>query len=220
MEFSGIGKFINTPAKRYSSGMRVRLAFSVAAFLDPEILLIDEVLAVGDTEFQKKCIGKINDISNSGRTVLFVSHNLSAVQNLCTRGVVLDSGSIVFDGNVDGALQKYLNINSRNIKTPIAERLDREGSGEIKIQNISLTDLNENNIAQVLSGQDIKVKVKLINSDNQKFFISINIIDEMGVCISHISSRHSEIKSYGSQRTTAVCNIGSIPLPQVLILLL
>lgn len=110
IEFSGCERYIDTPVKRYSSGMTVRLAFAVAAFLEPEILVIDEVLAVGDAEFQKKAIGKMQDISKrEGRTVLFVSHNMAAVKSLCTKGIVLENGKVVFEGKIDDALEVYQN---------------------------------------------------------------------------------------------------------------
>ena len=108
VEFSGVGCFLDTPIKRYSSGMKVRLAFAVAAHLEPDILVIDEVLAVGDTEFQKKCLGAMASFGESGRTVLFVSHNLAAVQSLCNRGIVLQKGEMRFDGSVDAALDHYM----------------------------------------------------------------------------------------------------------------
>ena len=109
VEFAGVERYIDTPVKRYSSGMTVRLGFAVSAFLEPEILVVDEVLAVGDAEFQKKAIGKMQDVSRGdGRTVLFVSHNLGAIKNLCERGVVLNNGELVFDGNVDEAVDYYL----------------------------------------------------------------------------------------------------------------
>ncbi|MEJ5376955.1 MAG: ABC transporter ATP-binding protein [bacterium] len=107
--FAEIEKFIDTPVKRYSSGMYVRLAFAVAAHLEPEILLVDEVLAVGDAAFQKKCLGKMGDVAKEGRTVLFVSHNMSAVQHLCERGLVLENGKLVFSGAGSEAVEKYLN---------------------------------------------------------------------------------------------------------------
>lgn len=108
IEFSGCERYIDTPVKRYSSGMTVRLAFAVAAFLEPEILVVDEVLAVGDAEFQKKAIGKMQDISRGqGRTVLFVSHNMAAVKQLCTRGIVLEHGKVIFEGGVNEAISKY-----------------------------------------------------------------------------------------------------------------
>lgn len=108
IEFSGCERYIDTPTKRYSSGMTVRLAFAVAAFLEPEILVVDEVLAVGDAEFQKKAIGKMQDISREGgRTVLFVSHNMAAVKSLCTRGIVMENGMVVFDGGMTEAVSRY-----------------------------------------------------------------------------------------------------------------
>ena len=112
--FSEIEQFLDTPVKRYSSGMYVRLAFSVAAHLDPEILVVDEVLAVGDVAFQKKCIGKMSDVSRSGRTVLFVSHNMAVVQNLCSSGMVLDHGRITYRGPVRDAISNYLNVVMHN----------------------------------------------------------------------------------------------------------
>ena len=112
IEFSGCERYIDTPVKRYSSGMTVRLAFAVAAFLEPEILIIDEVLAVGDAEFQKKAIGKMQDISKQGgRTVLFVSHNMAAVKSLCTRGIVLEHGRVVFEGGIQDSISRYYNSN-------------------------------------------------------------------------------------------------------------
>ena len=109
VKFSGVEKFLDTPVKRYSSGMQVRLAFSVAANLEPEILLVDEVLAVGDAEFQKKCLGKMKEVSEGGRTVLFVSHNMNAIENLCTRAILLDDGNITCDGNEPrNIISKYL----------------------------------------------------------------------------------------------------------------
>lgn len=108
IEFSGVERFLDTPVKRYSSGMTVRLAFAVAAHLDPEILIIDEVLAVGDVEFQRKCLGKMGDVSRSGKTVLFVSHNMGAVAELCTRAILLEKGELVFKGSTTDVIQRYL----------------------------------------------------------------------------------------------------------------
>ena len=117
VEFSGVEKFIDTPVKRYSSGMYVRLAFAVAAYLEPEILIVDEVLAVGDAEFQKKCLGKMHDVSaKEGRTVIFVSHNMGAVKSLCTSSILLERGMIKNTGNTDSIIAEYLNINSGSIE--------------------------------------------------------------------------------------------------------
>ena len=113
VDFSGVEKFIDTPLKHYSSGMQLRLAFAVAAFLENEILIIDEVLAVGDSEFQKKCMGKMKDVANSGRTVLFVSHHLGSVKNLCNKGVVLNHGQQLFEGNTIDAISFYQTLHTR-----------------------------------------------------------------------------------------------------------
>src|SRR5690606_20853101 len=107
VDFSGVERYIDTPVKRYSSGMYVRLAFAVAAHLDPEILIVDEVLAVGDLEFQKKCLGKMQDVGQSGRTVLFVSHNMAIVRSLCTRAILLESGGIAHDGPAFETVEHY-----------------------------------------------------------------------------------------------------------------
>jgi lipopolysaccharide transport system ATP-binding protein len=115
VDFSGVERYIDTPVKRYSSGMYVRLAFAVAAYLEPEILIVDEVLAVGDAEFQKKCIGKMHDVSEKqGRTVLFVSHNMQAVQNLCTRAIMLQNGTVFDTGNPGIVINRYLSKVAKN----------------------------------------------------------------------------------------------------------
>lgn len=116
IDFSGVEKFIDTPVKRYSSGMYVRLAFAVAAHLDPEILVVDEVLAVGDADFQKKCLGKMGDVSKKeGRTVLFVSHNMAAVRQLCTRGILLEKGGIKFSGAIEDVVEHYISLSDADL---------------------------------------------------------------------------------------------------------
>lgn len=138
VEFSGIRKFLDTPIKRYSSGMFVRLAFAVAAHLEPEILLIDEVLAVGDAEFQKKCLGKMDDITKkSGRTILFVSHNMAAIQSLCKRCILLDKGRIKMIGEVREVVEKYLSTSSVGSSEKRLDQLRQEGQ-EIKVLSIKL----------------------------------------------------------------------------------
>ncbi|HEX4085256.1 MAG TPA: ABC transporter ATP-binding protein [Chthoniobacteraceae bacterium] len=129
VDFAGVEKFLDTPVKRYSSGMYVRLAFAVAAHLNPEILIVDEVLAVGDAEFQKKCLGKMKDVAKGGRTVLFVSHNMAAVQNLCTRGIMLRSGQILVSGDVDEVVSAYLSegISSMDGRVDLSDHPARAG---------------------------------------------------------------------------------------------
>lgn len=158
VEFSGCQRYIDTPVKRYSSGMRVRLAFAVAAFLEPDILVVDEVLAVGDAEFQKKAIGKMQDISKGdGRTVLFVSHNMAAVQDLCSRAIVLENGKTVFNGLVEEATSMYLNT-----KKASSGFLDFKNDKEICKAAFSRFEiLNEDNkiSPSFLSGKVMKFKI-------------------------------------------------------------
>jgi len=118
VEFSGVKQFIDTPVKHYSSGMYVRLAFAVAAHLEPEILIIDEVLAVGDAEFQKKCLGKMEDVAKEGRTVIFVSHDLGAITKLCSKGILMKSGLIHLNGNIQHTITKYLDSNKSSVYIP------------------------------------------------------------------------------------------------------
>lgn len=135
--FSGVEKFIDTPVKRYSSGMYVRLAFAVAAHLEPEILIVDEVLAVGDAAFQRKCLGKMGEVARSGRTVVFVSHNMAAMQNLCDSCVVLKKGQIAFGpGPVEDGVADYLTRSRESISEALSNRKDRMGHGNIRVTNI------------------------------------------------------------------------------------
>uniref|UniRef100_B8HRA6 ABC transporter related n=1 Tax=Cyanothece sp. (strain PCC 7425 / ATCC 29141) TaxID=395961 RepID=B8HRA6_CYAP4 len=136
--FAEVEQFLDTPVKRYSSGMYVRLAFAVAAHLEPEILLIDEVLAVGDVQFQKKCIGKMGEISTQGRTIIFVSHNMSVLQTLCQRGILLSDKTIKIDANVSNAVQQYLHTLEQATAQSLLERQDRSGKGETRLSQIQL----------------------------------------------------------------------------------
>ena len=160
LEFSGIEKFIETPVKRYSSGMKVRLAFAVAAHLDPEILIIDEVLAVGDAEFQKKCLGKIQDVADKeGRTVLFVSHDLAAIKNLCTRAILLQHGQIVYEGKPTDVVEYYLK-NAKSIES--ANELNiahRSGSGEFIVTGIEFLNEKMEPVAVLESGMDVNIRI-------------------------------------------------------------
>ena len=156
IDFSGCERYIDTPVKRYSSGMTVRLAFAVAAFLEPEILVIDEVLAVGDAEFQKKAIGKMQDISRGeGRTVLFVSHNMAAVQDLCTRAIMLENGKITQEGSVNKVVNYYLSSNN-TLKSKL--EFSVINSEKTKIESFELSDHNNKSTPRFLSGQSIFFK--------------------------------------------------------------
>ncbi len=137
-DFAGVGPFLDTPVKRYSSGMRMRLAFSVAAHREPEILIVDEVLAVGDAAFQSRCLGKMSEVAGHGRTVLFVSHNLAALKALCTRGIWIEGGSIAATGEVAPVVEAYLATNRSRTQLPLAARRDRGGNGALRFTALEL----------------------------------------------------------------------------------
>jgi lipopolysaccharide transport system ATP-binding protein len=160
VNFSGIEKYIDTPVKRYSSGMMVRLGFAVAAHLEPEILIVDEVLAVGDAEFQKKCLGKMKDVSGEGRTILFVSHNMAAMQNLCKTCVWLNRGELKEVGETKHIISNYLNVVSQNAHKDLKDRLDRKGNGLIKIVEVIFKNNQGEQINSFYSGQDAYIVFK------------------------------------------------------------
>lgn len=167
VDFSGIEKFIDTPVKRYSSGMWVRLGFAVAAHLEPEILLVDEVLAVGDVAFQKKCLGKMEAVSKEGRTVLFVSHNMAAIQGLCSKCYLLDNGRLVTEGSPREVIEKYLSNLLQVVPISLSNRADRKGSGKIKFIEVSIVDAKGQPIDYALSGQDIAIAISYRSQDGK-----------------------------------------------------
>lgn len=195
VEFAEMSKFIDTPVKRYSSGMTVRLAFAVAAHLEPEILVVDEVLAVGDAAFQKKCLGKMKDIAGHGRTVLFVSHNLPAVENLCTRGVVLSSGCVDYIGSTKAALEHYLGLTDRLTTVNLEDRTDRDGNGLMKFSCIEFIDENGVVSSRLVNGKECRIRLYIIRyrdaPENAQVAVGIN--DSMGrrvvVLDSHLSGK-------------------------------
>ena len=154
IDFSGIGEFIDTPVKRYSSGMYVRLAFSVAAHLEPEILIVDEVLAVGDAGFQRKYLGKMEQVSRGGRTVLIVSHNLPIIENLCQRVLLLSKGQVALLGDAKTIVEAYAGMTSDLSHTPIHERTDRQGKGEVITTGIETLDGNRRPLLSAICGRD------------------------------------------------------------------
>ena len=182
VDFSGCERYLDTPVKRYSSGMTVRLGFAIAAHLEPEILVVDEVLAVGDAEFQKKAIGKMQDVSRGeGRTVLFVSHNMGAVKNLCKRGIVLNQGQVAFDGKVDEAIFQYQNKDSilfqkECILTPEMHLFKDSFSQELEITKVSL--LNPTNIIASNEPIQIKLSIKINSRQHKECQYTTYIIDE------------------------------------------
>lgn len=138
VEFAGVGRFLEMPVKRFSSGMYVRLAFSIAAHMNPEVLLVDEVLSVGDQAFQEKCLGRLSEVTNTGRTVLFVSHNLASLASLCTRGILIEGGEVVMDGDIDSVINTYLSRRRRASGGELAG-LPRDGTGEVRFREVAIT---------------------------------------------------------------------------------
>jgi lipopolysaccharide transport system ATP-binding protein len=162
VDFSGVEKFIDTPVKRYSSGMQVRLAFAVAAHLEPKILLVDEVLAVGDIEFQKKCLGKMEDVAKGGRTVIFVSHNMAAVKNLCQRGMVLLAGHKQFEGTIDKAIALYVQqFQDDHNNQHLEETIARTGSGDVRFVGFYVESAGGKKIDTVFSGESCTLVFEL-----------------------------------------------------------
>jgi len=159
--FAGTERFVDTPVKYYSSGMYLRLAFSVAAHLETDVVLVDEVLAVGDAEFQKKCLGKMGEVAGEGRTVLLVSHQMNAIQGLCQRVVVLDQGRIVHAGPTDSAVQYYLSSYRREVEQiPLAARSDRRGSGALRFESASFRDpATRQPLPLLLAGQPVLIEL-------------------------------------------------------------
>ena len=187
VEFSGIEKFLDTPVKRYSSGMTVRLAFAVAAHLDPEILIVDEVLAVGDAEFQKKCLGKMESISKAeGKTVLFVSHNMGAVNNLCSRAIVMNQGLLAFDGNVNEAINFYSTFITKKTQLGYAERSNL--AKDCYIKSVRLVD-EEFKVKSVFKYNDRLGVIVTLNRINFKFCFTLLIKNRFGDSVYHIRSQ-------------------------------
>jgi lipopolysaccharide transport system ATP-binding protein len=161
IDFSGVERYIDTPVKRYSSGMYVRLAFAVAAHLECEILIVDEVLAVGDAEFQKKCMAKMGEVSKGeGRTVLFVSHNMGAVKNLCVKGIYLKNGNLIFKGTAEETITTYLSDTPVQLNKNIIDRTDRIGNKNIIITDIIFKNKNNVAITEVMAGDYLKIEFK------------------------------------------------------------
>ncbi len=182
--FSGIEKFLATPVKRYSSGMYVRLAFSVAAHLETEILAIDEVLAVGDAEFQRRSLAKMRDAAKHGRTVLYVSHQLQTVQALCSSAILLDRGKLVYSGTVDGTLEAYRN-SFESFALAQSNPKNRPGTGAVRLSSVSMDD------EFLKSSDDIVVSFEAPRAKNLigSYFVSAHINNDQGTIVAQCDSR-------------------------------
>jgi lipopolysaccharide transport system ATP-binding protein len=216
VDFAEVERFIDTPVKRYSSGMYLRLAFAVAAHLEPEVLIVDEVLSVGDLSFQEKCLGRMERVAGEGRTVIFVSHNLTAVSKLCNRAMLLDHGAKVTEGATDAVIESYIRSVSRQAGVSLDERHDREGDGRLRFRDISFASAGEvSDIA--VTGRDFEVRLAYETAEGRpvgdaNFAVAIYTL--LGTLILHCQSEVSgstfrELPPSGTVR----CVIPRCPLP-------
>ncbi|MEP7337854.1 MAG: ABC transporter ATP-binding protein [Acidobacteriota bacterium] len=189
--FAEIEQFIDTPVKRYSSGMYVRLAFAVAAHLEPEILLVDEVLAVGDAAFQKKCLGKLGEVSKAGRTILFVSHNTAALLGLCSRGLLFERGKLTADGEIESVVHSYLKSLRANALNDLSSFSNREGKGRVRITSVAFEDELGHRIENGISGQPLVIKLNYRATETKPLpncRASIAFYDNLGQTLFNCSS--------------------------------
>ena len=195
VEFSEVEKFLDTPVKRYSSGMYVRLAFSVAAHLDPEILIVDEVLAVGDAQFQKKCLGKMEDVSKGGRTILFVSHNMEAVQRLCNYGLLMNKGQLIHSGSMEETIKQYLENRSGDAMNFDLTPHPCEVKDVVKAQSLRVLSDDAQSTAELVIGQAYTLEVEFeVLRPIEKFVAAIGISTLLGQPIRTTWSVPADIK--------------------------
>jgi lipopolysaccharide transport system ATP-binding protein len=213
--FSGVERHIDTTVKHYSSGMQLRLAFAVSAHLDPEILIVDEVLAVGDAEFQRKCVGKMEDVAKQGRTVLFVSHNMAAVASMCERGIVIDQGAVVCDDKIKSAISYYMRGISTEGRVALRDRKTRRGDQRIKFSELRILDNSGQCVNIVSAGDDVTIELEYDVADPAVRNVSFQIAfsDSMGrslfACLTRIVDQNFAKVPPGSK---VRCHIPGLPL--------
>lgn len=215
--FSGVEEFLDTPVKRYSSGMRVRLGFAVAAHLEPEILVVDEVLAVGDAEFQRKCLGRMNEAASEGRTVLFVSHQLEAIQTLCTRAIWLERGRVAMEGTTVDVVASYMNeilkATDNNSDKSLELRADRTGNGSIKVSSMII---NGNDGVSVHTGGKAIISLSLLSYNNKNIgktlVCKIAIKDNLDRVVTYLSNELTGNILVLNPETKVYCLIEEISL--------
>jgi lipopolysaccharide transport system ATP-binding protein len=213
VDFAEIEDFLDTPIKRYSSGMQVRLAFSVAAYLEPEILLVDEVLAVGDLAFQKKCLGKMGGIASEGRTVLFVSHNMSVIQALCRRGIFLNEGKVEVDAPIDEAIGGYLKTLEEVVTENLLERQDRDGYREYALARVSISsEDDEGHVRALATGRRARFVFKVTEA-HPRISCSFTILNNLGhPVMTFDSGTASDDDGWSSGEAEYACEIAELPL--------
>jgi lipopolysaccharide transport system ATP-binding protein len=211
--FSEVEMFLDTPIKRYSSGMYVRLAFAVAAHLRPEILIVDEVLAVGDTAFQKTCLAKIREIGAHGRTILFVSHNLGSLQHLCGRGILLRRGIVSTDLPINQAIESYLQELQMIASEPLDQRTDRNGSGEVRLRALRICMGSGTPTGILAAGRPAVFEFHL-SCAKQCIEISFTIFDDLGNPVSNFDTHRSgpQDRFHSNPTDRLFCRLDELPL--------
>ena len=202
IDFSGVERYIDTPVKRYSSGMYVRLAFAVAAHLESEILIIDEVLAVGDIEFQKKCLGKMEEVAKGqGRTILFVSHNMAAVKSLCQNGMVIEYGQKVFQGNIHDAVKTYMSKGSENA---LSRNFDFVKNADFELTKIEISNASHSDSTNLLDKFDIQINTHFLAHSSQVKSIVYHVFNENGDALFSMGSKDVDVQM---GENTIMCTI-------------
>jgi lipopolysaccharide transport system ATP-binding protein len=211
--FAEVDQFLDTPVKHYSSGMYVRLAFSVAAHLEPEILLVDEVLAVGDLAFQRKCLGKMDDVAKAGRTVIFVSHNMGLLQTLCQRGIFLQEGTVFMDGSITEAVDAYLYTIEQARSQDLSSRTDRKGQGQVKLASVQVTNRSNGSSSILKTGHPAHFAF-YVNATIPGMACNFLIYDAIGQPLTSFQSRvHSTQDSHDPENDRKfVCELDELLL--------
>jgi lipopolysaccharide transport system ATP-binding protein len=214
VDFAEVERFVDTPVKHYSSGMYLRLAFSVAAHLEPEILLVDEVLAVGDAAFQKKCLGKMQNVADKGLTVLFVSHNMAAVQALCERGIYLSEGRVACDANAEDAVRSYVAGFTSGAMRPLTLRSDRKGSGELRFTACWIENKRGVKVDRAMVGEDIRFCFAYkATKPSRNVYVAFNLQEQIGDAIINCNTTDvGEDLALVPQEGVFVCEIKKFPL--------
>ncbi len=218
VSFAELDKFIDTPVKHYSSGMYVRLAFAVAAHLEPEILLVDEVLAVGDARFQKKCLGKMSDVARGGRTIVFISHNMSAILHLCSRAILLENGQVRASAQVNEVVGEYLRLMESADGSDLSQTTDRHGRGIVRFERAWFEDESGGVVDHAISGKRLAIVTQYrsrFTDDLQNSRVSVGFEDMLGqplfVCSTEVVAGHlRKLPPQGVVR----CIIPELPLSQ------
>jgi lipopolysaccharide transport system ATP-binding protein len=214
--FSEVEDFLDTPVKRYSSGMYVRLAFGVAAHLEPDILVVDEVLAVGDAAFQKKCLGRMGDVIQEGRTVLFVSHNMAAVSALCTRAILINHGRLQRSDKPQVVIDEYLQTVRTSATTAVANRSDRDGDGRVRFTSVAVLNSNGKPVDAVSSGQELLFEIKYDLTDGKPLHNAVvqlkfagNLGQPLFACLSRAANSEPFVLTPGGR---LICRVPRLPL--------